>query len=187
MKIPRRSCNLLFVALVQPCSDSHAAGKRFARGCSLGRPCHLLRVVLVQAAVLLLNPPGTAQLHRSGADAQILVQVRIETLVRQNQELESKNAALEMRNSFLESANAELTAQNRNAVIRNHAIEKEVRCLWQRCGSRFVETLIRHCRRRSTAEQLRPQSAAGSPLGTLCTGQSNCIAQAPHDRHATCC
>ena len=154
--------------------------KLFARGCSLARPCHLLRVVLVQAAVSLFNPPGTAQLHRSGSDAEILVQVRIETLVRQNEELESKNAALEIRNTFLETANAELTAQNRNAVIRNHAIEKEVRRLGRDVGSGFPETIILHCRRVTTAEQLRPQSAAGSPLGALCTGQNDYMAQAPH-------
>lgn len=57
------------------------------------------------------------------------LEVRIETLMRQNQELESRNSALEMRNAFLESSNAELTAQNRNHVIRNHAMEKETTAL----------------------------------------------------------
>eukprot|EP00891_Asterochloris_glomerata_P007095 jgi/Astpho2/7095/Aster-01924 len=53
------------------------------------------------------------------------LEVRIETLMRQNQELVSMNSALEMRNTVLEKTNAELTTQHRNDVIRIHAIEKE--------------------------------------------------------------
>ena len=78
-------------------------------------------------------------MYRSGGDAEVLVQVRIETMMRQNQELESRNSALEMRNVFLETSNAELTAQNRNHVIRNHAMEKEVSCLSRYGGPGLLE------------------------------------------------
>ena len=68
------------------------------------------------------------------ADVETWVQVRIETLLRQNQELESKNSALEMRNALLETSNADLMAQHRGLVMRNHAIEKEVSCLGRDMG-----------------------------------------------------
>ena len=116
---------------------AHAAENHCARGGSLGESCHLLRVVLVQAPVFSSKASGTAHLYRSGGDAEILVQVRIETLMRQNQELVSRNSALEMRNTVLEKPNAELTTQHRNDVIRIHAIEKEVSCPSRDMGPGF--------------------------------------------------